>query len=54
MTLEEWQANYEKQTLLRRLTKLTEVATVAAFMASDHASAVTGTAVNLTCGAIVD
>jgi NAD(P)-dependent dehydrogenase (short-subunit alcohol dehydrogenase family) len=29
-----------------------EVANMAAFMASDQASAATGTAVNLTCGAI--
>ncbi len=54
MTLEEWQSNYEKQTLLRRLTTLRDVANMAVFMTSDQASAVTGTAVNLTCGAIVD
>jgi 3-oxoacyl-[acyl-carrier protein] reductase len=30
------------------------VANAAAFMASDQASAMTGTVANLTCGAIVD
>jgi NAD(P)-dependent dehydrogenase (short-subunit alcohol dehydrogenase family) len=50
MTLEEWQDSYKKQTLPRRLTTLAEVADMAVFMASDRASAVTGTAVNLTCG----
>jgi enoyl-[acyl-carrier-protein] reductase (NADH) len=54
MTLEEWQDSYKKQTLPRRLTTLAEVADMAVFMASDRASAVTGTAVNLTCGAVVD
>jgi 3-oxoacyl-[acyl-carrier protein] reductase len=39
--------------MLRRLTKLEEVAKMA-FIASDQATAVTGTAVNLTCGAVVD
>jgi enoyl-[acyl-carrier-protein] reductase (NADH) len=33
---------------------LAEVANVAAFMASDRASAMTRTVVNVTCGAIVD
>ena len=54
ITLKQWQANYERQTHLRRLTTLTEVANMAVFVASDWASAVTGTAMNLTCGAIVD
>src|SRR5262249_21387229 len=51
---DEWLETYKNQTLLHRLTTLEEVANMAAFMASDHASSVTGTAVNLTCGAIVD
>jgi 3-oxoacyl-[acyl-carrier protein] reductase len=42
------------RTLLRRLPTLAEVANVAAFMASDRASAVTATVVNLTCGGVVD
>lgn len=41
-------------TLLRRLPTLAEVANVAAFMASDHASAMTGTVANVTAGSIVD
>jgi enoyl-[acyl-carrier-protein] reductase (NADH) len=41
-------------TMLRRLTTLAEVADMAAFIASDRASATTGTAVNLTCGLVVD
>jgi hypothetical protein len=40
--------------LLKRLPALAEVANVAAFMASDRASAMTGTVVNLTCGSVVD
>jgi 3-oxoacyl-[acyl-carrier protein] reductase len=43
-----------KLALLGRLTKLTEVANVAAFMASDRASAITATAANITCGLAVD
>jgi enoyl-[acyl-carrier-protein] reductase (NADH) len=41
-------------THLRRLTTLAELANVAAFMASDQASAMTGTVANLTGGTIVD
>lgn len=41
-------------TVLDRLSKLEEVARAAVFMASDHASAMTGTIANLTCGSIID
>lgn len=41
-------------TLLGRLPTLEEVANVAAFLASDRASAMTGAIANLTCGALVD
>jgi 3-oxoacyl-[acyl-carrier protein] reductase len=41
-------------TALGRLPRLAEVADTAAFIASDHAGAMTGAVVNLTCGAIVD
>jgi enoyl-[acyl-carrier-protein] reductase (NADH) len=41
-------------THLRRLTTLAELANVAVFMASDQASAITGTVVNLSGGAIVE
>jgi NAD(P)-dependent dehydrogenase (short-subunit alcohol dehydrogenase family) len=54
MTREQVQALWEDQTLLRRLPTLAEVANVAAFMASDQASAMTGSVANLTCGALVD
>jgi 3-oxoacyl-[acyl-carrier protein] reductase len=45
----EWNQN---KTMLKRLTTLTELANVAAFMSSDQASAVTGSVVNLNCGAV--
>ncbi len=54
MTRAEFQALMERQTLLRRLPTLAEVASVAAFLASDQASAMTGTVANLSGGAIVD
>jgi NAD(P)-dependent dehydrogenase (short-subunit alcohol dehydrogenase family) len=38
----------------RRLLRLAELANVAAFMASDQASAMTGTAVNLSIGMLDD
>jgi len=39
---------------MRRLTTLAEMADVAAFMASDAASALTGTIVNLSLGSLDD
>jgi NAD(P)-dependent dehydrogenase (short-subunit alcohol dehydrogenase family) len=54
LTREEVQTSIERRMLLRRLPTLAEVANVASFMASDRASAMTGTVVNLTCGAIGD
>ena len=53
-TREQFQALMERQTLLRRLPTLAEVANVAAFLASDQASAMTGTVANLSGGSIVD
>jgi 3-oxoacyl-[acyl-carrier protein] reductase len=41
-------------TLLGRFPTLEEVANVAAFVASDRASAMTGAIANLTCGSLVD
>ena len=41
-------------TALGRLPTLEEVANAAVFMASDRASAMTGTIANLTCGSIMD
>jgi NAD(P)-dependent dehydrogenase (short-subunit alcohol dehydrogenase family) len=54
VTPAEFQARFESMTHLRRLTTLEEFANVAVFMASDHASAVTGTVVNLSAGGVVD
>jgi 3-oxoacyl-[acyl-carrier protein] reductase len=54
ITQDEFHAAQERRALLRRLTTLDEVGRVAAVIASDRASAITGTTVNLSCGAIVD
>ena len=50
MTQAELIAWMRGSTMLDRLTTLAEVGTMAAFMASDHAGAVTGVGANLTCG----
>jgi NAD(P)-dependent dehydrogenase (short-subunit alcohol dehydrogenase family) len=50
MTREELFAWLRRSTMLDRLTSLAEVGDMAAFMASDHAGAVTGAAANITCG----
>jgi NAD(P)-dependent dehydrogenase (short-subunit alcohol dehydrogenase family) len=50
----EFQGRFESMTHLRRLTTLDELANVAVFLASDRASAMTGTVVNLSGGAVVD
>jgi 3-oxoacyl-[acyl-carrier protein] reductase len=44
----------ENGTVLGRLPTLEEVANAAVFLASDRASAITGTIANLTCGSIMD
>lgn len=54
ITVEEFQAQLARQTLLGRLTTLAEVGNTAAFMASDQASAITGAVANVSCGALVD
>jgi NAD(P)-dependent dehydrogenase (short-subunit alcohol dehydrogenase family) len=54
ITPAEYLARIESMTHLRRLTTLAELANVAAFMASDQASAMTGTVVNLSGGAVVE
>jgi len=51
---EEFQSLMENRTLLGRLPKLSEVANTAVFIASDQASAMTGTVVNVSCGSVVD
>ena len=54
--VEEWLPGsaMAQSTMLKRLPTLSEVAETAAFLASDRAGAMTGTVVNLSCGAVVD
>ena len=52
--LREFHDLLEGRTLLRRLPTLAEVGNVAAFVASDRASAMTATIANVTCGSVVD
>jgi NAD(P)-dependent dehydrogenase (short-subunit alcohol dehydrogenase family) len=54
MTWEQWQQILASRTHPRRLMTLEEMANVAAFMASDKASGMTGTTVNLTMGSLDD
>jgi NAD(P)-dependent dehydrogenase (short-subunit alcohol dehydrogenase family) len=54
ITREEFAATMAAQTHRKRATTLAELAEAAAFVASDRASAMTGTVVNLTGGIIVD
>ena len=53
-TWEQWQAGLASRTHTQRLTTLAELANVAAFAASDQASGLTGTTLNLTMGALDD
>jgi NAD(P)-dependent dehydrogenase (short-subunit alcohol dehydrogenase family) len=54
MTWEQWQEFLASKTHGRRLMTLHEMANVAAFVASDKASGMTGTTVNLTMGGLDD
>ena len=54
MTWDQWQASLASRTHPRRLMTLEEMANTAAFMASDKASGMTGTTVNLTMGSLDD
>src|SRR6266498_1799426 len=54
MTWEQWQEFLASKTHPRRLMTLEEMANVAVFMASDKASGMTGTTVNLTMGSLDD
>jgi NAD(P)-dependent dehydrogenase (short-subunit alcohol dehydrogenase family) len=54
VTPAEYQARIAGMTHLGRLTTLAELADAAAFLASDQASAMTGTVVNLSGGAVVE
>jgi enoyl-[acyl-carrier-protein] reductase (NADH) len=54
MTWEQYQEFLASKTHARRLMTLDEMANVAVFMASDKASGMTGTTVNLTMGSLDD
>jgi NAD(P)-dependent dehydrogenase (short-subunit alcohol dehydrogenase family) len=54
LTWEQWQEVLASRTHPRRLSTLAELANVAVFMASDMASGMTGTIVNLTMGSLDD
>jgi len=54
MTWRQWQEFLATRTHPRRLMTLAEMAEVAAFLASDKASGMTGTTVNLTMGSLDD
>jgi NAD(P)-dependent dehydrogenase (short-subunit alcohol dehydrogenase family) len=54
MSWEQWQEMLASKTHPRRLMKLAEMADVAAFIASDKASGMMGTTVNLTMGSVDD
>jgi NAD(P)-dependent dehydrogenase (short-subunit alcohol dehydrogenase family) len=54
MSWEQWQELLASRTHPRRLMTLQELADVAAFLASDRASGMTGTTVNLTMGSLDD
>lgn len=54
MTWRQWQDHLAGRTHPRRLMTVDELAEVAAFVASDQASALTGTTVNLTLGSLDD
>jgi NAD(P)-dependent dehydrogenase (short-subunit alcohol dehydrogenase family) len=54
MTWEQWQELIAGRNHARRLMTLEEMANVAVFMASDKASGMTGTTVNLTMGSLDD
>jgi NAD(P)-dependent dehydrogenase (short-subunit alcohol dehydrogenase family) len=54
VTWEQWQESLASRTHPRRLSTLAEMANVAVFMASEKASGMTGTTVNLTMGSLDD
>jgi enoyl-[acyl-carrier-protein] reductase (NADH) len=54
MTWEQWQDLLASRTHARRLMTLEETANMAVFMASDRASGMTGTTVNLSLGTLDD
>ena len=54
MTWEQFHESHAGRTHTRRLSTLAETANMAVFMASDQASGMTGTVVNLSMGSLDD
>jgi enoyl-[acyl-carrier-protein] reductase (NADH) len=54
MTWGEFHESLASRTHSRRLSSLAELANTAVFLASDHASGMTGTTVNLSMGSLDD
>lgn len=54
VSFDEFRASLERSTHLRRLTTLEELANAAVFASSERGSALTGTVINLSGGAVVD
>jgi 3-oxoacyl-[acyl-carrier protein] reductase len=54
VTRDEFVASLAEMTMLKRLPSLADVGNVAALMASDHASSMTSTVANMTCGQMAD
>jgi 3-oxoacyl-[acyl-carrier protein] reductase len=54
VTLEEFKGGLGKNSMLRRMPQMAEVANAAVLMASDRASAITAAVTNVTCGEIAD
>jgi NAD(P)-dependent dehydrogenase (short-subunit alcohol dehydrogenase family) len=54
LSWEQWQEMLASRTHARRLMKLDELTELAAFLASDRGSGMTGTTVNLTLGSVDD
>lgn len=53
LTVEQWLGGAAQSTMIGRLPTLAQIAEVTAFLASDHAGAMTATVVNITGGATV-
>ena len=53
LTVDQWLGGAAQSTMLARLPTLAQIAEVTTFLASDHASAMTATVVNITGGATV-
>jgi len=53
LTVEQWVGAAARSTMLNRLPTLAQVAAMVAFLASDHAGAMTATVVNMTAGATI-